>query len=525
MERYKRLRRIIEEYASWSQEEFEKRITQVMQIKDENEREKEIKNIILGLTAFLPHDYKQAKDLICGMNIELSIKARFFMQASKYGRDDYLYWICSNEAFFDFCFEDLVYDFFQYKKEFLERLKTDLVLQREYAKYFKYIHFRFMHEYSEDLNVVLNLPMFEKGVLKDEEFIDNYLGSYEADYDYFEFFKNLPKKYGYLISLCASRMDLGSLYYIYFDDILPNNAIHEFYDMQTSILFNEDNPLRLDKKYRVSALKEALRNVLNDDRFYPNMKSIQSKANLSFKMTVDFAYKYYGTKLYDKLLAEENRLSDEMQRKIQYLAKSKKKKNVEQLTRLEQITMQELRKMEREKTIVESKIVGGPNSTTNIHFFYDSAEREVRIFFPDGKVDTKECLNGHTEGLKSAYGEDFNGETLTQECAESAIKKYSTSTWVIENEIALIYIPESLFKFQKKSIIDSLKNANDGAKIGAFMYDSELNGCIILNDGDELVDPREAIEYINEIEERTDNDLKGLFVGSGQSTDDGWPEL
>ena len=83
-------------------EEFEKRINKAMQIKDTNERENEVKKIILDLKKELKNESLESKEnKVYSMNLDLLTKARFFMVASECEHKAPIYRINEEEGFFD----------------------------------------------------------------------------------------------------------------------------------------------------------------------------------------------------------------------------------------------------------------------------------------------------------------------------------------------------------------------------------------------------------------------------------------
>lgn len=410
--------------------QIEIRIAQVMQIQDGRKREDCVKKIILDLQKILENEkYKefyQKRNLVSGMNIDLSSKLRFLMLASKisytcyenFGNDrilsilKYNPYIIETEDFFDFCFNDVTLDFHEYFPEFIKRLKEDEELEKDFASYFKEVHFARIRDQYFDLSFFPSLPWFQKTVLTDERFICDYLGEYVNADNYFSFFKGLPKGYEYLISLYGQSRGLLELYYTHFynrvkhllasnSDSRNNNvdaenkAIYDFFDLQERINYDYDNPFKIDRYHRVRELKEALKNVLIDKEFYPNLKLIQKKSNLDFKSVVVFAYKYYGTEFFNVLinhLSDTQALSNGIEEKIQYLAKSGKKEEVERLINIDKISLKQLKKMKREKReTVNSQIRGGPDSETNIHFMPDSDDSDIIAIFPDGRENNIHC--------------------------------------------------------------------------------------------------------------------------------------
>ena len=435
-------------YAETQIGQIEKKIVEAIQIQDEEKRKNEIKKILLELQNFFKNEnyreFYQKRNLVDGMNIDLCSKLKFFMIASKisytcyekFGDDRMLSFLVYNpyiieeKDFFDFCFKDVTIDFYEFCPEFLEKLNEDEELQKMFSTYFKEVYCFNIRDQYLDLSFFSNLPWFQRIVLTDEKFVCNVLGEPVNADNYYSIFSTLPRGYEYLISLYGGSRGLQELYYTHFYNIFKksavkkdgngndeidgaNEAICDFFDLQE----NDDNPYRIDRYHRVRKIKEALKNVLMDNEFYPNLKLIQKKANLSFKSVVAFAYKYYGTDFYKvllKYLSDAQELSPVIEEKIQYLAKSGKKEDIERLADIDTVSLNQLKEMKRVKRdkseTINSEVMGGPNSRTNIHFMPDSDDSDIIAIFPDGREKTVHCKGTQRKSffrIRRGVWEDF----------------------------------------------------------------------------------------------------------------------
>ncbi len=479
----------------------EQLITYAVQIKDKKEREEEVKRIVsilYNMDEKLGCSYADFIKFLCEMNINMNIKVYFFMLA---------YCCLDNNSCQEICKDVLDHIIYvngeeKYKEEFRHMLKNDIKLQEVYSEYFKKIDYWYiLHgKYNDDdVSFVLELPKFIEIVLSDENFIEKIRRRKYFTIDKFEgFFRFLP---GYFIPIyTGSPKGIKELYYYHFSDKLPEEAIEEFYNLQINII-NDDNPLLFEYIDRISVLKNALKNILKDDSFYSNLETIMLKANLSFKLAINFANMYYETGFY-KLLVENNSFNDEMRRKIEYLAKSNKKKDVKQLENLENITFEDLIKMKEEKNDAISSNDGGPQSRTSIHFFKKLWARGLIVVKPDGT--SEEYPGPHKEGLYRAFGiEIFAGETLTQKCEEMVLRENPVTLMVLENEVNTLYLPEYPSIQAKTKIVQMFsEDANPNGSVGIFQYDSETDECQYKISNYDVVSVRDAIDIIKGLEVR-----------------------
>ena len=519
-------------------EEIKKRINKAMQIQDKNDRKNEVKKIILDLKKKLNNESRRLKEnQVYNMDLDLVTKAKFFMVASECEHEADIYCINEVAGFFDIGFwvitviDDPIS--MEFNEEFVDLLKTNRALQEEYTVYFKSIGFESVNSYINNLEDLFELPCFKNSVLTDEIFIEDIQNKLFSPASKQYFFSVIPNEYSYLILLFDDEKGrlkdlLKELFNLHFGNQLTKENIDEIIELRERIL-SKSNPRELNRGYRVRKLKNVLRNVLKDERFYSDMKKIQSIANLELEVIVNFTYKYYGTGLWNDLLCENEQVSDEMHEKIKYLANSEKKEDTEQITlkKLENMTENDLKNMKKQENIereaVKSDVQGGPVANTLNHFMPDCDETECRRINYDGTVDkVGYCytFGTHLPGLKKIYGIDFVGKkSLPMEIAEKAIEEFSSITWTIEFEKSYIYSLDSPSKEQKKVSIEWLKTADKASKVVFLVYDSKQNKWTIPTEEDErqdedgFVSPNVSIEYILEMGERvTEEELENLVI-------------
>ena len=105
-------------------------------------------------------------------------------------------------------------------KEFLQILKNNDKIQKLYLKWFKEKEYN--SNFSEDFySEIFNLPKFKEIILEDEQFIlENFFLS-------IDFYKKLPKEYGYLIGLIKAKnipiKTTLNIYNKYFDNMLKKS--------------------------------------------------------------------------------------------------------------------------------------------------------------------------------------------------------------------------------------------------------------------------------------------------------------
>lgn len=517
--------------------EFENRVIQAMHITDENERENEIKKIILDLNDFFSkiQDYNQRIILLCDMNMDLQIKAAFFMESFELSYKAPIYKMGSGFLYRNW-FDRIAIDdkHKAFREEFLILLNTDRVLQKEFVNFFKRYYYLSMVSYQNSLSRITGLPEFQKMILNDETFICEKLGFIELDeiVTHFElFFENLPSEYGYLICLIRTGGDLNSLYNKYFGKIIEEKTIEELCTLQ-QMIHNKPDHFRLSGEYKMRKIKRALINILNDNRFYQNMKVMQARYNLDLETIVEFAYNYYNTVLYMELICTDKQPTDEMKQKLKYLAKEEKLKDADKLTlaELESIPFEMLsnKRKDIEMTTIKSNVVGGPDSNTLIHFLPAFKEVVVIAFFPDGTVRIQEGVDGnHFPLLEAVYGKKFlEKEKNTQAIAKKAMDAFSSITWTIQNEICFFYCPNRLTIEQKQKVVDLLKTANEAGKVGILIYDLNEGWCIGKKNNDfydkeGFSNAKTATEYVlNDIEEIEIEELKKRVSINGPSIEE-----
>ena len=492
-------------------QDLENRIKYAMTIKDEHKRQEEIKKIVIAIKySSIKSSFRENRDMICNMQIDVADKLRFLMMAANISYKEMIS-IEGTLDFFYLCFNNCTKDFVGFKEDVLELIKKDLDLQKEYTTYFKLVDYRNV-ELREEMEALLALPMFREFVLTDEEFISDYF----RDND--NFYLSLPNEYGYLIAYTApdyySLCEL--LYSKYFGQQLDSDQIEELIDLQIEI-YDEENPFNISMKYKLQKLVFVLKTIATDSNFFDNLKRIQRNVNLSFSEAVDFVCKYYDTELYGELIKDDVIINEDIREKLKYLANSPKKKYIETLTNLGYLTLEDLEDLDEEiDNAARINIGRGPNSKTSNSFYPDSAEKEVRRIDRNGRTDiksskdTRNNSNDHIDILKSTYdGEISCKSNLSQDIAAEAVEKLGSITELIENEKCYIFISEDPSLAQKKKCIDWLRSGR--GNVGIFVYYDKLK-CFIPMTG-KLIDVGPTIKYILRMGDRiTEEELEKVQI-------------
>ncbi len=522
-------------------EQFENRIKQAMQIEDELKRQESIKNILMDMITFFngKHFTEKVKN-ICDLDFEsFKQKLEFFIDVTMCKEDNYYFQTYTKEIFpycFDQCTQKREGLALNLKDEFLNLIKNDIEFQKKYVDFFKQVHFK-SYAVQAYLDEILKLPMFKEYVLTDEKFISNQLSMI------YDFFDNLPKEYGYLISLYDKKNmeDIYNLYKKYFGDILTNEQLNELILLQLQI--NQDtNIFRIDDNERKSKLTFVLKSVINDKKIYNDIKSLQENTGLDFKLIITFAQKYYNTELYKNILNKRN-FDSTMLDKIEYLANENIIEDTNQYKDIDKIEIEELMDAPKHiRTEIKPHLQGGPQSKLdNIKFFQNSkSEREFRIIYKDGKTEIK-SLDKYNDDHIYVLGDIFKRKVknikeddMAIELALKAADEIGAITYMIENEQCTIFLPSDLSKLQKKVSINWLNSAIPNGKIGIYVFYRNLKEnyysnpenrlkekqildfCSPLNDG-EVMGRRQAAESILYLGERlTEKKSEKNFVRHGE---------
>ncbi len=403
-------------------------------------------------------------------------------------------------------------------EEFFSIITEDENIQAIYTDYYKI---------ARDINTIknssylLSLPKFKEKVLTDEDFICNQMT--QSEY----FFENLPKEFGYLISFYDTKSnDLSNLenfYEKYFGTTFSKEEQLELIYLQNQIN-TSSNILKLSPKDRMSDLKFILEHSSSDKDFYRNMKNIQNRTGLDMKSLISFAHKYSNTKLYEILTYEAEPLTQDVIRKVFYLSHEDKIINISNFEDIEQISIQEMENMPKErKTGVTSKLLGGPQSTSSKHIFSDSYHREVRRIDKNGEIKILPLTNynDHNYGVQRIYEDSIEFSkncSLASERALEVAKQLSSATYVIEGDQCFIYVPSNISIEQKNVSRNWLNTACDSGVLGIFIYDHELEDFYVANNGDEM-DKTQAKTFILNLNGRiTEEELDEAISNNSKVT-------
>ena len=400
--------------------------------------------------------------------------------------------------------------FYSYTEEnqdsFYKLLVDNKEILKEYIKWFKinpYIDEKAMDLYKK----IFNLEEFKKEILKDNEFISN---NFFRDYN---FFKLIPDDFGYLIALYDTKYDktnekITDLYNSKITNKISHKDKLELVKTHYSIN-TEPNIFGLSTKEIMLEFEYCLKHITEDVTYFQIIKELMNKTGLNMKTIMKFASKYDNDQIFKKIYKSATSLNKEIIDKIKYLASEKKVKDTSKLNNIEEISIEELKKLEKEKNnSIKVKIQGGPHSKTTEKFFKSNNlnyNREIIRIDSDGYISIKPIrkLDNHDDGVKSIYYDIIFPEECNTAITRAlyASKQLSSITIVTEMEMGYLVMPSSPSQEQINSICKLLDDTNEQSIIGIISYDAVNDKETIAFDG-ACVTCTEAKNYLLELNEK-----------------------
>lgn len=195
---------------------------------------------------------------------------------------------------------------------------------------------------------------------------------------------------------------------------------------------------------------------------------------------IDFTKRYGQTQLYVEVLQKikTGNIDNQLQEKIQYLAKRNKLLGIDSLQDLEGKTMDELRDiitcLEPMSELMKSHSkVSGDQTTKRIIF---DVSREIVTISRDGKENFIPAPSDHTSTLKVIYHKKLETNQMGgYEVASEVARKLGDVLLVTEGNTLLMYFPKNITTQQKakfKEIMNTANLSND-IQYGASIIDGE----------------------------------------------------
>ena len=327
------------------------------------------------------------------------------------------------------------------------------------------------------------------------------LNSFSNNYAFFE---TLPLEYKHLIALYKyNKRDknddkIKALYEDIFKNKLKDSQILKLIKSHIQI-YTDENILEINTQYRSYELIYCLKNILNDSKYFDNLEDLSNKSYLELKYIISLAAKYDKTNFFISLCNSKTSFDLETIKKIKYLATSPKIKTINNINNIEDISLNELINLEKENNI-DINVQGGPHSSSFDFFDDNSLESEVRRINPDGACIIDEVVIGHVGSLKHIYEElKLNDKDVTSiEISSIAAKKLNTITFIIENEMCIIVLPNVITVAQKETCTNQINRAIDNSKFGIILYNLNTNQIEIISSN--ALGKEEAIQYISNID-------------------------
>lgn len=462
---------------------------------DDNVKLEEVFNEIIA--DFNGRNFNEIVNSIIDMKIPFKDRIEFILKADSFNNDE------NATVFYELLPYAMSKCIEQYPDEFIYIISKDEKLQSMAGKYFK----QFPTEMMKAWKGMANLPKIKEIVLDDEQFISKNMESN------INFFSNLPREYGYLITLYNARDNrflgnITNLYSNYFTGIISDEEINELISLHAEIN-SEPNMLRLSTKDKMRELEYVLKETIKDEQFFKKMKLIGNKCNLELRELIVFTYKYADTDLYRQL--QEGEVTSDVVQKIKYLASEGKIEQIKSLDDIYNVSMEELQKMDKQrKTVIQSRLRGGPNSDTMQHIFPDSESREVRRIDQNGEFRSAPVITfeNHEDAVERVYEDSIQ---FPEDCTDAisrcreAAKQLHSVTFVIENEQCFIYVPDDISERQKEVCKKWLGTAIEESKIGIFIYDRKEDKTDIANE--DTMDKDTALKFILDINHRDVEDM------------------
>ena len=388
------------------------------------------------------------------------------------------------------------------KKEFVDFASQDINTQKSLVDYIK----KFPMSAIVILDEASNIPLVKEQILEDEEFI---VKNFPREG---EFFEHLPKEYGHLICFYDTKLNeldfkfIQTLYNKHFGDKLKESEQMQLIRWQYEL--KAKNDMRVSLKDILQPLEFGLKKIEEDNMFLEQIRSLKDKLKLDITETIQIAFNYQNSKLYQELIAS-NEIDDTLRAKLEYLSKEKKVVDINSLQDLENVTLEELHDMDKEQTYITSfSFRGGPSSATLKPVFPDSTSREVRRIDQDGTMTTELVKNyeNHEDAVKRIYERDVNyqeGCTTVWQRSIEGVKQTLAVTLVIESEQCHMYLPSTISDEQRSKLIELTNSANEASRFGIVIYDLKKDKIYISSK--DLVGKEATKQFVLEFKETESN--------------------
>ena len=381
------------------------------------------------------------------------------------------------------------------KKDFLNLLSDNEILD-DFTDWFK--NDRFLFYDLEDYKIlegILKIPKIQEEVLKDPSF---YIRC-----NSFELFNSMPKECAASIAfysryaLDSFETDLEKLYSKYFDDIL--NKKEQLYLIKEQIIEIKSYDIFELGLVKMLPFNNFLNRILKNRKYYDYAVNMQKNSNLDFNTILKFFYKYDEAPFFEKICKIENLYSQDTIRKIEYLSLENRLINSNQILDLDKLTLEDLKKLSKEKSDSRKlNVYGGPNGSLG-KIFEDGFKREIRRIDRDGSIKIFDAANeDHEIAVKLAYPDiEFDSNcVMAIEKAIEAAKRLSAITFIIENEACYVVSSDDISEEQ----IEALSNLNvidiNISKFGIITYESDSNNFLIAYNGEDVTFDK-MIEYMS----------------------------
>jgi hypothetical protein len=398
-------------------------------------------------------------------------------------------------------FTDILFDTYiaENKYYFYNLLKTNIKLQKSFGNWFKKCGD--LYEGKLDFYAdVFNLIEFQNVVFNDYDEIEKRFSrdSY--------FFKLLPPEYTHLIALYNTVTDaiIGNPYTLLslykeklnkdIDELTKSRLIDVHFELNHDVNIFEVSSYKKMREYM-----HCLKQINNNPNYFEVLDKISENTNLSLKTIIKFAGKYDDTEMFSNLVNQEKDYELDTINKIEMLSKLPEIEDKESLKDINNFTLEQIKKSEKENVAEYVKISGGPFGRVGETFFKYGFDREVRTVLKEGQ-ELLEIVNSyerHIDAVNSIY-EDIEFPTIYNSALERTIyaaKKIGSATFMLEGNVAIITLPSSLEDAQSDKVLELLDSANKEGLVGLCKYD-EATDKVVYPFGDENISVEETKKYI-----------------------------
>ena len=347
------------------------------------------------------------------------------------------------------------------------------------------------------LNKILNIPKIQKDVLTNPNFY--------TKHNSFKLFNSLPVECSASLAFYSNIRDdnfesnLIYLYSKYFGNILEKNEQLEL--VKEHIIELKKSDIFELGLVKMEQFHYFLNCILEDKNYFSYIENIKRNSNLDFTTILKFLYKYDKTTFFEKLCKTNKKYSEEMINKIEYLSKENRLMDINQISVLDELSLNEIKSLDKEKSDeVVLTIAGGPKGTGG-KIFSDGYEREIRRIDLDGSVVIFDAKNkSHEFSVELLYPNikfDKNC-TMAIERAIEAAKQISCITFIIEKEACYVVSNNELSQEQIESLYNLKVTEKNNPKFGIITYDKLLNTSTLVYNGESMTFDQ-MLEYMNSL--------------------------